>query len=396
MRKIFHGYYPPTTKEFEELWSKGLLVPDTNVLLHLVRFMPKQREEVLAAFKSFGARLWLPHQVAKEFQEGWRSADSSNRGAYSKLKDDLAKKKVELEALIKGFSRFDPWPAGSPMSHIGEFFEQLSGEVDIATGKLPEADTVFAAVTDLFDGKVADCPNSKDIDARVKEAERRIQAKIPPGYMDKRPGDYLIWAEMKEKAKAAKLPILFVTDDVKEDWWLEQSGKTIGPRPELRQEFASETGQMFYAYPPARFLAMLADRTKNLVSPETVKEMERVEEQPRSPQLTPWGDRLFRLARETGVEPVEIQVIAQRIASATAQIELTENSVNRGGPGAAWLRDELIRWVNQAQSLLSHGEVKPEIFATSSDWAEFVRLVDYLTDEERDRLTKPQAPRRKY
>ncbi|RWB57615.1 MAG: hypothetical protein EOQ47_09515 [Mesorhizobium sp.] len=94
MRKIFPEYYQPTDAEFEKLWSEGLLVPDNNVLFHLFRFMPKQREEVLAAFKLFGDRLWLPHQVAKEFHEGWRSADSKNRGVYANLKDGLAEKRI--------------------------------------------------------------------------------------------------------------------------------------------------------------------------------------------------------------------------------------------------------------------------------------------------------------
>ncbi|ESY24383.1 MULTISPECIES: PIN-like domain-containing protein [unclassified Mesorhizobium] len=275
MRKTFHGFYEPTAAEFEKIWSEGLLVPDTNVLLHLFRFMPKQRAEVLAAFQSFGQRLWLPHQVGQEFQLNWRSADSSNRGEYRKLKDKLATKKGEVESLVSAFSRYDPWPAGSGMKNIGGFFDHLAKEVDDAVGELPDAQGVFAAVTDLFEGKVADQP--KDIEGRAKEGTRRAAAEIPPGYMDKRPGDYLIWAEMKQKAKSTNAPILFITDDAKEDWWLIQSGKTVGPRPELRQEFFAETGQLFYSYAPARFLALVADRTKNIVSPETVKEMRRAE-----------------------------------------------------------------------------------------------------------------------
>ncbi|AZO75031.1 MAG: hypothetical protein E5V92_01905 [Mesorhizobium sp.] len=252
-------------------------VPDTNVLLHLFRFMPKQRKEVIAAFESFGKRLWLPHQVAKEFQDGWRSADSENRRLYAKLKEDLAEKRREIENLIKGSSRFDPWPKGSPMLQVAGFFESLSAEVDSATAKLPDANAVFDAVTGLFDGKVSEQPKKTDLEARRKEADRRKQDKVPPGYRDKRPGDYLIWAELKEKAKTAKLPVLFITADVKEDWWLRHGGKTVGPRPELRDEFSAETGQMFYAYEADRFLSLVAERNKNLVSDDTVLEMKRIQ-----------------------------------------------------------------------------------------------------------------------
>lgn len=54
MRKIFHGYYQPSDAKFDNIWSEGLLVSDTSVLLHLFRFMPKQRGEVLAAESVFG------------------------------------------------------------------------------------------------------------------------------------------------------------------------------------------------------------------------------------------------------------------------------------------------------------------------------------------------------
>lgn len=394
MRKIFQGYYQPSPEQFEKLWTEGLLVPDNNVLNHLFRFMPKQSEEVLAAFKSFGDRLWLPHQVAKEFQNGWRSADSSNRGAYSKLKEELAKKKDQIDDLVRGFARFDPWPDASPMNKIDEFFESLSKDVDAATASLPDVDKVFVAVSDLFDGKVSEQPDPKELDKRVKEAERRIQAKIPPGYMDKGPGDYLIWAELKEKAKVANVPILFVTDDRKEDWWLEQSGKTIGPRPELRQEFLADTGQMFYAYRPGLFLSLLRDRTNNLVSQETVQEMERAEEQPRPMQDRDWIGRVMALARDTGVQPIEIQVIAQRIAAARALVELSGDQ-NEADPTIVWARDEIVRWTGQAQRILFHGEVKPALVSTSSEWAEFARLVDDLTDEEQKRRTQPRDPRRR-
>ncbi|RWB57616.1 MAG: hypothetical protein EOQ47_09520 [Mesorhizobium sp.] len=163
------------------------------------------------------------------------------------------------------------------MRQVAGFFESLSAEIDSATAKLPDADAVFDAVTHLFDGKVGEQPERAELEARHKEADRRKQAKAPPGYMDKKPGDYLIWAEMKEKAKASRLPILFITSDVKEDWWLRHNGKTIGPRPELRDEFLAETGQMFYAYQADRFISLVAERNANLISDETVREMQRLQ-----------------------------------------------------------------------------------------------------------------------
>ena len=51
--------------------------------------------------------------------------------------------------------------------------------------------------------------------------------------------------KLLERAKAEKKPLLFVTDDAKEDWWLIHEERTIGPRPELLREFAKLLGVKF-------------------------------------------------------------------------------------------------------------------------------------------------------
>ena len=50
-------------------------------------------------------------------------------------------------------------------------------------------------------------------------------------------GDFFLWKELLEHGKEQKRPIIFVTDDKKEDWWLKVKGRTLGPRPELIAEF---------------------------------------------------------------------------------------------------------------------------------------------------------------
>ncbi|WP_210239354.1 PIN-like domain-containing protein, partial [Mesorhizobium sp. M2E.F.Ca.ET.166.01.1.1] len=75
-----------------------------------------------------------------------------------------------------------------------------------------------------------------------------------------------------------KVPILLVTDDQKEDWWWKDSPDDfIGPRSELRYEFFDRTGQSFYAYRPAHFLALVRQSDSALVSDATVQEMQRVQ-----------------------------------------------------------------------------------------------------------------------
>lgn len=278
MRGVFYGHYSLSDEERKRLWKQAILVPDTNSLLYLFKLMPKARDEMLAAFKTFDKRLWLPHQVGKEFQERWRTAAKSNRDEYERLKADFRASNGKITASLSNFKRYHPWDDGAMIAQLPEIFEKMSKEVDAAMVKLPDPVATFEAVAQLFDGKVAAEPKQADVDMRIKEAERRRKAKIPPGYMDERPGDYLIWAEIIEKAKSGKVPVLLVTDDAKEDWWWKgPSDELLGPRPELRYEFFAATGEQFYAYRPASFLALARESNNALVSDATVQEMRRVQ-----------------------------------------------------------------------------------------------------------------------
>jgi hypothetical protein len=57
-------------------------------------------------------------------------------------------------------------------------------------------------------------------------------------------GDLLIWKQMLKQAKETGKDVVFVSRDVKEDWWeLDKDKKPVRPRPELFREFREETGK---------------------------------------------------------------------------------------------------------------------------------------------------------
>jgi PIN domain-containing protein len=78
---------------------------------------------------------------------------------------------------------------------------------------------------------------------------------------------------MIAKAKAEKRPIIFISDDAKEDWWWIHKGRKLGPRPELVEEFMAESDQDFHIYEFSQFLRFAADRF-----PEIKANVEKVEE----------------------------------------------------------------------------------------------------------------------
>jgi hypothetical protein len=117
-----------------------------------------------------------------------------------------------------------------------------------------------------------------------KEGEDRYKLRLPPGFKDSNKGsdpnpnkiygDLIIWKQIMEKARKDKHDIIFITDDRKEYWWHIFSGKTIGPRPELRQEFQTQTKQRFYMYQADRFMEYARKYLKMPVKERAIKEVQ--------------------------------------------------------------------------------------------------------------------------
>ncbi len=136
---------------------------------------------------------------------------------------------------------------------------------DLKTAKLShpdflENDEFLEIITKLLAGKVGEPYSEEDLEKIYEDAEKQFILKQPPGYEDvkktvpERYGDVVLLSQLIDYAKSLKRPLIFVTDDEKEDWWRKHEGKTIGPRPELVQEMLAKAGVHFYMYTTARFM----------------------------------------------------------------------------------------------------------------------------------------------
>ena len=66
----FPGFRLPPDQELDEALQAALVVIDANVLLNLYRYNESTRDDLLGVLQKVGDRLWVPHQVMKEF---WRN-----------------------------------------------------------------------------------------------------------------------------------------------------------------------------------------------------------------------------------------------------------------------------------------------------------------------------------
>ena len=91
MRDLFREYYRPADEEFSRLWQEATFVFDTNVLLHLYRYTPSTRNDLLKVIEALQQRIWIPHQVGLEF---------------SRKRIDVIVEQNEIFNLIKMFDTF--------------------------------------------------------------------------------------------------------------------------------------------------------------------------------------------------------------------------------------------------------------------------------------------------
>jgi hypothetical protein len=139
--------------------------------------------------------------------------------------------------------------------------QQVLQDLDAERG----GDSILAQLQAILEGRVTSPPSNDDWTECVAEANRRIEAEQPPGYLDTDKldsglpeggaGDYLVWFEATRYAKEQARDLLIVTRDQKEDWWWRQQSDFIGPRPELYLEYHELTGRRLFLMRPADLLA---------------------------------------------------------------------------------------------------------------------------------------------
>jgi hypothetical protein len=88
-------------------------------------------------------------------------------------------------------------------------------------------------------------------------------------------GDLILWFQIIDYAKEKQCPIIFVTNDVKEDWWhQEKDGKSKDtPRHELLYEFKDKTKQMVWFYTTDQLIYKANQHLKTDISETVIEEV---------------------------------------------------------------------------------------------------------------------------
>jgi PIN like domain len=307
MRKLFSGYYRPNDEEFSKLWSEAIFIFDTNVLLNLYSYPEEVRDVFLSVLSKLESRLWVPYQVGLEFHRNRFARIKQSNQRVEKLLKTIREtgdqfrtevNSIELEKRNIGILNIQ-----ERLTAVQEAHKALSEAVQLACDKLPPIsldDPIGEKICKLLEGRVGMPPKDQaDLDLLLCDAQERFDKLIPPGFADipnkgdgtlrdreitypRKFGDLILWRQIFSEATEKKITaIVFVTGDMKKDWWLFDDNKTLGPLPELVQEITLKTPvDLFWMYSADQFLKNAETHLKATeVTPETIEQVKELSSQ---------------------------------------------------------------------------------------------------------------------
>ncbi|WP_319779994.1 PIN domain-containing protein [Maridesulfovibrio sp.] len=227
-----------------------LIIFDTNIWLSLYELDHSTRDTFLDLIQKpkILNRLWIPHQVAKEFYDQYVYMIRTQQNIINEFNGMIDN---SLDSLISNVQKKNlqnhPFINKSKLvSSVKRYKNQLKKQVQQGSEAYPSSiddDFLITKIHGIIQGKIGDDFTKDTEDQRVKDGEERYKKRTPPGYLDdskhpiKKYGDYFLWEQLCSHAEKQEAHAIFVTNDFKEDWWHKDGQDILAPRYELREEF---------------------------------------------------------------------------------------------------------------------------------------------------------------
>lgn len=310
MNKDSFNIFSLTDEKEKMLWEKSIIIFDSSALLDIY-FLPKTaRAKVYSEiFDKLPKRLWIPSQVQFEYLKNRESViikPITEKYAPFKQKIQKFENTVKSEFLkkIEEISRESQKDDKHPYIEqtaintfkqdietfalkVKAFEDESIKQIEVAEADVlavKNADDVLDALEKSFE--VGREFSFDEIIEITKEGKHRYEYKIPPGYgdfysKDKKGiqifGDLIIWKQILEFSKEKKLPIIFVTNDIKkdDDWcYLDKKAtedRVLCPREELIKEIKDFAEVDFWIYNLPQFLHNANKYLESSIKEETIQ-----------------------------------------------------------------------------------------------------------------------------
>lgn len=342
LNELFPGHCEPSQDDLALLWREGVFVIDANVLLQLYALPEKTRQETLSAFARLGPRIWMPYQVALEYQRNRVRAIGQARDRGDKVVEPL---ETALQEFVNAVAKVQLEKRGleaatTKMRTLLECGESVINDAKSALASqvnLRGADEIRNSLDRLFANRIGEAPTQLQLDEWYAIAKDRFVHRMGPGFEDsdkKNPtfmhagikynrhyGDYVVWKQTIERFKDddGVKSLVVITQDRKPDWWQKYNEHVAGPHPALCAEMRSEAQlDRFWMYDLEEFLQEAPSRLQAHVSETTLSDVADASVQlivRRSPAV-------MRMAERKYARHVEQQKMSAQLAALGAEVEI--------------------------------------------------------------------------
>ncbi len=308
--KIIESYFSVDSQE-AELWKNSVFVFDTSALLQFYYYSDNAKKNIFETiFKTLKGRLWIPFHVGYEYL---KNRESTIKKSYSEKYDPLEKENIKgIQTIIESIApKLDDFKNKTKSTDTHPFIDasiidDFKGELTkfknsfqefeskskkefedrkVEINSMLENDIVLSAIENYFEGGEAySFEKTMNI---VASGEVRYRNNIPPGYKDsgdkegtQKYGDLIIWQQIIDYAEKNKKSIIFVIDDVKEDWVHvikhDKEKRIDRPREELIKEIKDRANTDFWMYTFSQFLYKAKERLNAKIDTKVLEEVEQV------------------------------------------------------------------------------------------------------------------------
>ncbi len=266
MKDCFPGYYPLAESELVTLFKNAKIVFDANALLDLYKLPDAQANEVVKILRNDNLkdRLWMPFDVAWLYHQEVNDVIISEVGNVGSLRNHLVRSK-ELVAKAKGYPYLDDDKINELNALIGEINDFCNLQEKSLLEKLTNCE-IKSNLADLFSEKLGEAYDSAQLSNIYEEGQKRYSNLIPPGYFgkedsDKRKNfhDLIVWKQLLAYGKEHSTDIIFITGQLRPDWYYVINDEALSPRHELINEFMKQTNKRYYSLGLSQFVEKCHD-----------------------------------------------------------------------------------------------------------------------------------------
>ncbi|CAK7038912.1 PIN-like domain-containing protein [Phascolarctobacterium sp.] len=257
--KIIEDYSDKKIDLIELLKEKYVIVCDTNVYLGLYRFSPDYANFALECLRAIEDYLLFPMTVKVEYSRHRNNLFQIRRNAIANISFELHELiKIQKEKLRNKCDTLKTFPKSEALlKDIAGSYDKLEEKIDEYFRKHSilevirdewSEDIVERFVNKCIErGHIMEGFSHEEIYKLCIEADRRYKREIPPGFKDvknkdgiRQYSDFILWEEIIKYVRNNGKNIIFVTDDIKADWW-DTKVDPVEFLPALLDEFRKRT-----------------------------------------------------------------------------------------------------------------------------------------------------------